>query len=315
LKKQKIKIYDDEFCRIDIWLHRNFPDISRSAFSKLIKQGFIKRNQEILYKPSGEVHPGDIIEITWPIDAPQVLEPQNLPLDVIYQDDHIIIVNKRAGTIVHPVRPFQKDTLINSLLFHGIQLSHYGAPLRPGIVHRLDRDTSGVLVVAKSDRAYLELIQMFKNRIVEKYYLALVEGQWRGGSQQVELAIQRNPKIPCRMKVSTIGGKSALTEIEPLGIGDAYSLLLVKPRTGRTHQIRVHLSSQGYPIMGDKFYGSNLSQDIMKRQALHAFILSFPHPITGKKMYFAAALPDDFRIALQNISNLTNLVGDGRLNG
>ena len=311
MKKQKIKVYDNEFCRIDIWLHRNFPDFSRSAFSRLIKQGLIKKNQEVIYKPSSEVRPGDILEITWPVDARHTLEPQNLPLDIIYQDDHIVVINKRAGIIVHPVRPFQKDTLINSLLFHGIELSRYGAPLRPGIVHRLDRDTSGVLVIAKTDRAYLELIQMFKNRTIEKFYLALIEGQWKG-VKQVDLAIRRNPRVPCLMKISSSGGKPALTEIEPLWIGDSYSLLLVKPRTGRTHQIRVHLSSQGYPIVGDKSYGSNRSGEIMKRQALHAFLIAFSHPVTKTKMFFAAALPSDFQEAINKISNSMKVIGNSR---
>ncbi|NLJ37798.1 MAG: RluA family pseudouridine synthase [Candidatus Atribacteria bacterium] len=308
MKKQKIKVYDHEFCRIDIWLHRNFPDFSRSAFIRLIKQGFIQKNQVKVLKPSTEIRPGDILEINWPTDAIQTLEPQNLPLDIIYHDDHILVVNKRAGMIVHPVRPFQKNTLINSLLFHGIQLSRYGFPLRPGIVHRLDRDTSGVLVIAKTDRAYLELIQQFKNRTIEKYYLALIEGQWQG-IKEIDFAITRNPREPCRMKISSSSGKPARTEIEPLWIGDNYSLLFVKPRTGRTHQIRVHLSSQGYPIVGDKSYGSQHSESIIQRQALHAFIISFPHPITRKKMIFAAALPSDFQEALKRVSYPANLFG------
>jgi len=314
LKKQKIKVYDNGFCRIDVWLHRNFPDFSRSAFSRLIKQGLVQKNQEVIHKPSSEIRPGDILEITWPVDTLHTLEPQNLPLDIIYQDNHIVVVNKRAGMIVHPVRPFQKDTLINSLLFHGIQLPRYGSPLRPGIVHRLDRDTSGVMVIAKTDRAYLELIHMFKNRSVMKFYLALVEGQWKG-NRQVDLAIQRNPRMPCLMKISSSGGKPALTEIEPLWIGDSYSLLQVKPRTGRTHQIRVHLSSQGYPIVGDKSYGSSRSEAIMKRQALHAFLIVFSHPVTRKQMFFAAALPSDFQEALSDISNLTNIIGNSRSHG
>ena len=309
LKKQKIKVYDDDSCRVDIWLHQNFPDLSRSVFSRLIKQGRIQRNQEILLKPSREVHLGDILEITWPVDDLQFLEPQNLPLDVVYQDDHILVVNKRAGMIVHPVRPFQKGTLINSLLYVGVPLAHYGAPLRPGIVHRLDRDTSGVMVVAKTDRAYLELIQMFKNRKVEKLYLALVEGRWQG-NRQVNLSIQRSRRFPCLMEVSTMGGKTAHTEIEPLWVGESHSLLLVRPRTGRTHQIRVHLSFQGYPIAGDTQYGSCHSEKLIGRQALHAFLLSFLHPVTGKKMIFAAALPDDLRTAVKILSDSTNIVGN-----
>jgi len=291
-------VYDDDFCRIDVWLHRNFPDISRSVFIKLIKQGFIQKNRKILYKPSSAVHPGDILEITWPVNSHHLVEPQNLPIHILYQDEHIIVVNKKAGMVVHPVRPFQKGTLVNGLLFMGMNLSRYGSPLRPGIVHRLDRDTSGTMVIAKTDRAYLELIQMFKKRYVEKLYLAIVEGRWVGG-KYIDLAIQRNPHLPCRMQASPLHGKPAFTEIEIIQSHDQYSLLAVKPKTGRTHQIRVHLSAQGFPIAGDSRYGSRYSEKVIQRQALHAFVLSFPHPITQKKMFFVATLPDDFRSALK----------------
>jgi 23S rRNA pseudouridine1911/1915/1917 synthase len=307
LKKQKIKVYDDAFCRMDIWLHRNFPDLSRSVFARLIKQGHIRLNRDMIVKPSREIHPGDILEITWPIDALTPIEPQYLPLDVIYQDDQILVINKRAGISVHPAGPFQKGTLVNGLLYANIPLARYGAPLRPGIVHRLDRDTSGVMIVAKSDRAYLELIRMFKQREVKKMYLALVEGRWEGNAE-VNIPIQRSERHPCLMEISRTGGKPALTEIEPICIGEQYSLLLVRPRTGRTHQIRVHLSSQGYPIAGDVRYGSWQSEKVINRQALHAFVISFPHPISGKTMIFAAALPDDFRASLKALSYPPNVI-------
>jgi len=297
MKKEKIKVYEPAFCRVDVWLHRHFPEISRSLIIKVIKEGKIKLNTETITKASKEVHPGDILEIDWPVEDISHPPPQFLPLDIIYEDVDILVVNKRVGYAVHPSSSWGKGTLVNALFYYQISFSQYGFPLRPGIVHRLDRDTSGVMVIAKSDRAYLHLIGEFKARRVQKEYLAVVEGVWEG-EKTIDLPLGRNIYHPCRVEVKERGGKIAHTEIEVVGKGEEFSLLLVRPKTGRTHQIRVHLASQGYPIAGDTVYGSKIKNEFLSRQGLHAFTLSFYHP-SGKWVSFAASLPQD----LENFIN------------
>jgi len=294
MKKEKIQVYEPAFCRIDIWLHRHFPEVSRSLITKLIREGKIKLNGEIITKASKEVRPGDILEICWPVEDISRPPPQFLPLDVIYEDEDILVVNKRAGLAVHPASSWGEGTLINALFYYQIPLPQYGFPLRPGIVHRLDKNTSGVMVIAKRDIAYLRLIEEFKARRVEKEYLALVEGKWQG-EKTIDLPLGRSTRNPCLMEVRKRGGKAAYTEIEVVGRGKEFSLLLVKPKTGRTHQIRVHLASQGYPIVGDTVYGSKKGKELFSRQALHAFTLSFNHPSSGEWVSFAASLPQDLR--------------------
>jgi 23S rRNA pseudouridine1911/1915/1917 synthase len=291
MKKEKIKVYEPAFCRIDVWLHRHFIEISRSLITKLIKEGKIKLNGETVTKASKEVHPGDILEIAWPVEDISHPPPQFLPLDIIYEDEDILVINKRAGCAVHPSSSWGEGTLVNALFYYQIPLPQYGFPLRPGIVHRLDKDTSGVMVVAKSDRAYLHLIGEFKAHRVKKEYLAVVEGIWKG-DKTIDLPLGRDVHHPCQMEVKERGGKIARTEIEVVGKGEEFSLLLVRPKTGRTHQIRVHLASQGYPIVGDAVYGSKKRNEFFSRHALHAFTLSFYHP-SRQWISFAASLPQD----------------------
>ena len=294
MRREKIQVYEPAFCRIDIWLHNHFPEVSRSLIIKLVREGKIKLNGETITKASKEVYPGDIIEVNWPVEDISHPPPQLLPLDVIYEDEDILVVNKRAGFAVHPTTSWGGGTLVNALFYYQIPLSQYGFPLRPGIVHRLDKNTSGVMVIAKSDKAYLHLIEEFKARQVKKEYLALVEGIWEG-EKTINLPLGRNIYNPCRMEVRKKDGKVAHTEIEVVGKGKEFSLLLVKPKTGRTHQIRIHLASQGYPIVGDTVYGSKKGKEFFPRQALHAFTLSFYHPSSREWVSFSASLPQDLR--------------------
>lgn len=290
MRKEKILVYEG-FERVDVWLRRHFPQLSRSLLSRMVKEGHVRLNRAILRKPSTLVRPGDLLEIIWPQEDGLLVSPDNLPLDILYQDDHILLVNKRPSMPVHPISLFQKGTLVNALVYLRVPLAHYGAPLRPGIVHRLDKDTSGVMVVAKSDLAYVELVRAFKNREVEKTYLAIVEGSLEN-SHTVCLPVGRDARHPLRMAVKA-GGRNAVTEIIPLAQRDGFSLLFVKPRTGRTHQIRVHLSALGIPIAGDTLYGSRRGREFFARHALHAFTLAFRHPFSGREMTFVAALPED----------------------
>ncbi len=297
MRREKILVYDG-FSRVDVWLKEHFPQLSRSFLAKMVKEGRVLLNKSILQKPSVFVRPGDLLEILWPEESIFLVPPEDLPLHIVYQDEHILLVNKDAGVPVHPVSPFQKGTLINALVYRGISLPQQGAPLRPGIVHRLDKDTSGIMVVAKSPLAYVELVRAFRNRQVEKTYLAIVEGSL-GRAQVVNWPIGRNVRNPLRMAVRGVG-KTAQTEIVPLAEKEDFSLLLVKPRTGRTHQIRVHLGVLGLPIVGDRLYGSRKGQEFFLRHALHAFTLSFIHPFSGQWMSFCAALPQDMRSFIES---------------
>ncbi|NSW75623.1 MAG: RluA family pseudouridine synthase [Candidatus Atribacteria bacterium] len=293
MKIQKLRVCDFS-SRMDLWLKENFPEISRSLLARLIKEGRVKVNRVVEKKPSKKLQPGDLLEIYWPEENFLSPHPRFLPLDVIYEDTEIIVLSKQRGVSVHPVSPFETNTLVNALLYHGFSLSRYGLPLRPGIVHRLDKDTSGVMVIAKSDRAYLHLIQEFKARRVEKSYLVVVEGKWKE-DRVIDAPLGRSRKNPLRMEVKNWGGKPSYTEITVLDAREEFSLLLVKPRTGRTHQIRAHLSFMGYPIAGDVLYGSSKGKAYFSRQALHAFTLAFSHPTFQKRMFFAASLPSDMR--------------------
>lgn len=293
MKIQKLRV-DDFSSRMDVWLKENFPEISRSLLARLVKEGRVKVNRVVERKPSKKLQPGDLLEICWPEENFLSPRPRFLPLDVIYEDTEIVVLSKQRGVAVHPVSPFETNTLVNALLYHGFSLSRYGLPLRPGIVHRLDKDTSGVMVIAKSDRAYLHLIQEFKARRVEKSYLVIVEGQWKE-DQVIDAPLGRSRRNPLRMEVKNWGGKPSYTEIRVLDARKEFSLLLVKPRTGRTHQIRAHLSFMGHPIAGDVLYGSTRGKAYFSRQALHALTLAFSHPTLQQRMVFAASLPSDMR--------------------
>ncbi len=294
MRRQKIRVYDSSFDRVDIWLRNNFPELSRSLLSRLIKEGRLKINHQVIKKPSRKVQPGDLLEISWPEISLAHPQPQFLPLDIIYEDRDLLVLSKKKGISVHPVSPFEKNTLVNALVYYGFSLASYGRPLRPGIVHRLDRDTSGVMVVAKSDYAYLHLVKEFKARRVEKTYVAIVEGWWEGVST-IDLPLARSRKNPLRMEVHYTHGKSSCTEVSVLHRKKEFSLLFVKPKTGRTHQIRAHLSAMGHPIAGDQTYGSKEGRKYFTSQALHAFALSFVHPTSSVRMSFAASLPSDMQ--------------------
>lgn len=299
MKKETISVYDQGLVRLDVWLHLNFPDASRSLLAHLIREGRVSLNGHPVLKPSKKVMSGDLIEITWPVNNDFLSPPpEDIPLDVIYQDNQLLFVYKRAGVAVHPVSPLKGGTLVNALLFHRIELPHYGFPLRPGIVHRLDKDTSGVMVVAKTERAYLHLVEEFKHRKVKKTYLAIVEGSWREG-EWVDLALGRDRQNPCLMSPTAKKLRPALTRVKVLKIGKKFSLLALYPKTGRTHQLRVHLSTCGHPIAGDRSYGSTFGLSYFSRQALHAFCLTVNHPLTSRPFTVCAALPEDMRVFIE----------------
>jgi 23S rRNA pseudouridine1911/1915/1917 synthase len=302
----------DEGKRIDFFISETDLDLSRSQAKKLIEAGFFLINQKPT-KPSHQLKAGDFVSGTVPAAESLSLKSEPLPLSILFEDPYIIVVDKPAGMVVHPAPGNPSGTLVNALLHHCKDLSGINGVLRPGIVHRLDKDTSGVMVVAKEDLAYHHLSRQFKNRAVEKVYLAIVHGEPQEDEGTIEAVIGRHPSERKRMSTYTRKGRPAITRWRALERLKGFTLLEISPRTGRTHQIRVHLSFVGHPILGDPVYGrsgrSGSIQDQalkecvkrMGRQALHACRLAFEHPRTGKRVEFEAPLPRDMEDVLERL--------------
>ncbi|WP_235231274.1 MULTISPECIES: RluA family pseudouridine synthase [unclassified Thermotoga] len=277
--------------------------ISRSLIQKAIKEGKVKVNGQIK-KPSYKLKEGEIVEVDLP-EKPQeaTVQPEEIELKVLYEDRDIVVIDKPGDMIVHPVPSKLSGTLVNALLHHCEDLQGVGGKLRPGIVHRLDKETSGVIVVAKNDFAHQSLSKQFKDRKVKKTYILLVKGRVKSDEGVIDLPLARHPVLRIKMAVVETG-KEAITEYRVLKrFDDVATLVLAFPKTGRTHQIRVHMKSLGHPIMGDKIYGKPKEDEIfgIKRQMLHALKLGFFHPRTGEWMEFVSPLPEDFKEAIRRI--------------
>jgi 23S rRNA pseudouridine1911/1915/1917 synthase len=295
--------------RLDQFVGAHVPDLSRSRAKKLILDGFITVNDEAA-KPSKVVSAGDKVVVQIPVLEEAVPEPEPIPLEVVYEDAHLLVVDKPAGMVVHPAPGSTHGTLVNAILHHcGTALSVAGTK-RPGIVHRLDKDTSGLLMVAKSDTGYRSLSKQVKERSVERMYLALVAGTLNESQGTIDAPIGRSISDRKRMAVTGVRGRTAITHFRVRERFEAASLLEVKLETGRTHQIRVHMAFTGHPILGDKKYGAGMKgrarypQPIqeaikaLKGQALHAAALGFVHPATGEWMHFESPVRDDFEALL-----------------
>jgi 23S rRNA pseudouridine1911/1915/1917 synthase len=282
--------------RLDLFLVKSLPEFSRSRIQQLIREGFVRLNGAIM-RPHQSVRTGDKIEVTEPPPEKIQTEPEAIPLTILYEDDDLIVINKASGMTVHPGAGHREHTLVSALLHHCSTLSGIGGKERPGIVHRLDKETSGCLVAAKNDVAHRELSEQFAARTVEKIYLALVAGKLRKETGIIENKIGRHPVHRQRMSVSSPRGRSAITEYRVLRSNEQASLVECKLHTGRTHQIRVHLHHLGHPVLGDKIYGPRVAKDF-SRQMLHAWKLGFHHPRTGEWKQLEAALPDDFQRAI-----------------
>lgn len=300
--------------RLDLYIASCISECSRSVATNLIRNGKI-RVQGMVRKPGYRVKAGDEICGCIPPPAPVLFKPEPIPIDILHEDDDIIVINKRPGLVVHPAPGHYSGTLVNALLYHCPKLKGIGGELRPGIVHRLDKDTSGVLVAAKNDRAHLHLSRQFKSRRVKKKYLALVYGNMESDSGSVSLPIGRHPVD--RKKMSTNSRKSRVAETT-WQIRERFelaSLIEVNLKTGRTHQIRVHCAAIKHPVMGDKVYGTrktgknvaygkNLFGSV-PRQMLHAWRIVLTHPVTEAMVSFEAPIPSDMQAlitALRQIS-------------
>jgi 23S rRNA pseudouridine1911/1915/1917 synthase len=283
--------------RLDQFLAKRLPEFSRSRLQQLIRDGFVRLNNSTS-RPRQIVRDGDKIELTEPpLEKIETL-PEAIPLEILFEDDDLIVINKPPGLVVHPGAGHREHTLVNALLNHCAALSGIGGKERPGIIHRLDKETSGCLVVAKNDATHRNLSNQFAARTVEKIYLALVAGKLRKPAGVLEGKIGRHPVHRKRMSATTLRGRAARTEYRVIRSSEQASLIECGLHSGRTHQIRVHLHHLGHPVLGDKVYSPRLAKDF-PRQMLHAWKLGFRHPRTEEWKSFEAPLPDDFATAIK----------------
>lgn len=279
--------------RLDRWLAAAWPEVSRARWQKAITAGLVEVNGSRA-NASRPVRAGDTVSAQEPPaeEAAPSARPEEIPLEILHEDEDLICLNKPAGLVVHPAAGHWSGTLVNAIMHHSSQLSAGGHPLRPGVVHRLDKDTSGCILVAKNDAAHAALARQFAERTTEKIYLAVVRGTPRASAGVVSAPIARHPVHRQRMAVSNrTGGRPAETAWKLLTGDGKLSLLECRPKTGRTHQIRVHLKHLGHPIAGDRVYGGGAD---FPRQLLHAWKLSVRHPVSGQPFTFVAPLPADF---------------------
>lgn len=283
-------------------------DISRSRIQKLIEEGNIRLNDRVCNSKKAKIATGDEIQVTIPEPTVLDLTPEAIPLDILYEDEHLIIVNKPAGMVVHPAPGHYTGTLVHALLHHCDTLAGIGGVERPGIVHRIDKDTTGAIVVAKSDRAHQDLQAQIKAKTARREYYGIVYGCFGEPEGKIELPIGRHKSDRKKMAVVDLqrGGREAITHWQTLERLGNYSLMQFLLETGRTHQIRVHCAHLGHPLLGDTTYGSNHSLKVnLSGQALHARKLSLLHPILGKSIEAIAPLPSEFTKLLQVLRNRT----------
>lgn len=288
----------DEKKRIDVYLAEKIKNHSRSYLKKGIDEGWVRVNGKNV-KPNYKIKARDKITVSIPPPDKPSLEPEDIPLKIIYEDEDIVVIDKPRGLVVHPAPGNYSGTLVNSLLYHTGGLSGIGGVMRPGIVHRLDKDTSGVMVVAKNDMAHMALAKQLKNKQMKKIYRALVWGQIQEDRATINAPIGRNPLKRKEMAVTTKNAKEAITHFNVLERFSEYTLLEINLETGRTHQIRVHMKFIGHPVVGDPVYSNRKNPFAIKGQALHAYKLGFFHPRTGGFMEFTAPMPEDFTSILE----------------
>lgn len=297
MRKIKISV-TPKISRLDLFLSHKIKNLSRSKIKKLIDEGNIIVNEERA-RPNYKPVKGDEIAIEIPAPKSTEVKAEKIPLEVIYEDSDILVIDKEAGMVTHPTLDHPSGTVVNAILHYLKDTPEMGDTLRPGIVHRLDKDTSGLLVIAKNERALTSLKKQFKDRGVIKKYIGLVSGKMEKSLGQIEGPIDRHKINRKKFTVST-EGREALTKYRVTKIfGEKLSLLEIEPKSGRTHQIRVHLSHIGHPVVNDKLYGGKM---IGKRQFLHAIYLEFTHPKTGKTVIFESSLPTDLQKILDKIS-------------
>jgi 23S rRNA pseudouridine1911/1915/1917 synthase len=319
---------DSEGQRLDVFLAANHSALSRSQVKHAVEEGDVLVNAKAP-KVSQLLKAGDVVILKQKPVIEGIAAPQDIPLDIVYEDASIIVINKPAGMVTHPAPGNYENTLVNALLFHCHDLSGIGGVVRPGIVHRLDKDTSGLIVAAKNDDAHRNLSSQFEKHDVHKVYRALVWGDVKGNSGEIVLPVGRHTTDRKKMSTKSKRGKDALTLWKVRERYGLATLLDVEIKTGRTHQIRVHLSDRGYPVIGDAVYSSAVNRmrtianptlkaqlKSLTRQALHAAQLSFIHPVSGERMVFTAEMPQDLTMLCEQfrISRSPDIVYDGLSN-
>ena len=292
---------EDAGARIDVCLAAKLG-VSRSNMQKLLEEGRVKRGDKVL-KANYKVRVGEVYTVDIPEPEPIEAVPEDIPLDIIYEDDDVVVLNKARGMVVHPAPGNYTGTLVNALLYHCKNLSGINSAIRPGIVHRLDKDTSGIMIVAKNDAAHIALSQQIQSKTAVRTYLAVVRGNLKTDSGTIETQIARDKNDRKKMAVVKEGGREAITDYEVLERFGKYTLVCCKLRTGRTHQIRVHMEYLGYPLVGDPKYSPMKTPFAIKGQALHSHTLEFTHPRTGERMKFEAPLPEDMHKIITRLHN------------
>ena len=287
--------------RADAFLARTIEDLTRSAAQRLLEEGAVTLNGRSV-KKNYKTTPGDVLEVVLPDPEPVDVIPQDIPLDVVYEDSDVIVVNKPVGMVVHPAPGHPDGTLVNALLYHcKNSLSGINGELRPGIVHRIDRDTSGLIIAAKNDRAHLALAEQLQDHSLARTYHAIAVGGFREDSGTVDAPIGRHPVDRKRMAIDPKNGRRAVTHWTVLERFSGYTHLQCQLETGRTHQIRVHMASTGHPLLGDVVYGSKKPYPGLAGQCLHARRLKFIHPTTGQPVEVECPLPDWFETILNKL--------------
>ena len=292
---------EDAGTRADVFLAAKLG-VSRSNMQKLLEDGRVKRGEKII-KANYKVRAGEMFVVDIPEPEPIEAVPENIPLDIIYEDDDVVVLNKARGMVVHPAPGNYTGTMVNALLYHCSNLSGINSAIRPGIVHRLDKDTSGIMIVAKNDAAHISLSQQIQSKTAVRTYLAVVRGNIKTDSGTIETQIARDKTDRKKMTVVKEGGRDAITDYEVLERFGKYTLVRCKLRTGRTHQIRVHMEYLGYPLVGDPKYSPMKTPFGIKGQALHSHTLEFTHPRTGERMKFEAPLPEDMHKIITRLHN------------
>lgn len=289
--------------RLDVFVVERFPELSRSHVQKLIEQGNVLVDGSVR-KANYKLRGGEAVQVTVPQAEPISVEPEDIPLDILYEDKDIIVVNKARGMVVHPASGVYSGTLVNALLYHCQDLSGINGEIRPGIVHRLDKDTSGVMVCAKNDTAHLDLAEQIRTKTAHRTYWAIVHGNIKEEAGIIKGDIGRHPTDRKKMAIVRENGKPAVTHFKVLERFGEYTLVECKLETGRTHQIRVHMTSIGHPLINDPKYGPKKSSPFaINGQALHSLQLTLTHPVTKEEMTFTAPIPTDMEKILTGLRN------------
>lgn len=293
-----------EGVRLDVFLAQAVPGLSRSAAQRLLEDGAVRKNGK-LAKKNEKTNLGDIIEVEPPQLQETEIVPRDIPLEIVYEDEDVLVINKPKGLVVHPAAGHWDDTLVNALMYHrGDRLSGINGELRPGIVHRIDKDTSGLLIVAKNDLAHTVLASQLKGHTLARTYEAIVVGNLKEDTGTIDAPIGRHPTDRKKMTVSARNGREAVTHYEVIARYKGYTHVRCKLETGRTHQIRVHLAYLGHPILGDTVYGRKKPELGQDTQCLHAGALCFQHPRTGQPVLVVAPRPAYFEAALAKLQRM-----------